>query len=74
MTMPNWLMMQSQQLLKDMDEVRLVAELIDQVEKVLKKYGTGLTDAEYINVPEWPDVVQAACIAFECIVDWAVTV
>lgn len=41
-------------------EVAPVSKLISRIDEIFEKYGTGLTDEEYIALPEWGSVVLAA--------------
>lgn len=45
---------------EEADAVRLLCEKIDEI---YQKYGGDLTDAEYIAVPEWNNVLEAAQVA-----------
>lgn len=47
-------------MLLDATEARLVTAVIDAIEAILQKYGTRLKDSEYITLPEWISVVEAA--------------
>lgn len=47
-------------LLKSAEEVDLISKLIEKIDFVLDKYGCDLTDREYLEKPEWDDVIQAA--------------
>ncbi len=47
-------------ILYDENEVKLIANLCMTIKEILNKYGTNLTDDEYINKPEWVDVLQIA--------------
>lgn len=51
--------------LKGLDEVDAIKELIDKLEIVFEKYGTNLSDEEYINKEEWEEVIGAARVAKE---------
>jgi hypothetical protein len=46
--------------LKDASEAESVTALVRTIDVVLNRYGTNLSDAEYIEVPEWRFVVVAA--------------
>lgn len=47
-------------ILKDASEAESVTALVRAIDVVLNRYGTNLSDAEYIEVPEWRFVVVAA--------------
>ncbi|MDT4820935.1 hypothetical protein FQZ97_540870 [compost metagenome] len=47
-------------ILKDASEAESVTALVRTIDVVLNRYGTNLSDAEYIEVPEWRFVVVAA--------------
>ncbi|TVQ84561.1 MAG: hypothetical protein EA357_02775 [Micavibrio sp.] len=47
-------------LLKDDHEANLIQGLCQIIENIFEKYGTGLSDAEYINCPEWTAVISSA--------------
>lgn len=44
----------------DEDEMHAVTAVIRAIDHILKTYGTELTDEQYINAPEWTQVVSAA--------------
>ncbi|CAM4247552.1 CdiI immunity protein domain-containing protein [Bordetella tumbae] len=46
--------------LKNDEEVVSISDLVKKIDFVFGKYGLELTDKEYIEKPEWDDVVQAA--------------
>ena len=46
--------------LKNDDEVDLISDFVKKIDFFLGKYGLELTDKEYIEKPEWDDIVQAA--------------
>lgn len=48
-------------------EVGAIKGLIDELENIFEKYGTDLSDEEYINKTEWERVIQAARVAKEII-------
>lgn len=47
-------------LLKNEHEANLVQNLCQKIEDIFDKYGTDLSDSEYINCPEWDEIVSAA--------------
>ena len=47
-------------ILKNEAEAEQVAAVVKQIDATFDKYGYGLTDAEYIALPEWKAVVAAA--------------
>jgi len=46
--------------LKDATEARLVFNLTQSIDAIFSKYGTDLKDREYIQLPEWKDVLREA--------------
>jgi hypothetical protein len=46
--------------LYDDNEVQAIRSIVSAIEVVFEKYGLELTDAEYIEKPEWMQVVKAA--------------
>jgi hypothetical protein len=46
--------------LYDSDEARAIDEVMNNVDRLLKKYGTHLSDNDYVGTPEWPAIVSAA--------------
>lgn len=46
--------------LRSGDEAAAMVPLARQLDAVFDRYGTDLGDEEYLNTPEWPDVVRAA--------------
>ncbi len=50
-------------ILKGEEEVNVIINLIDQLNHLFEKYGTQLTDKEYLETAEWKNVVQAAKVA-----------
>ncbi|MDR7149565.1 hypothetical protein J2W49_001514 [Hydrogenophaga palleronii] len=47
-------------ILNDAAEADCVTALVSSIEVVFERYGTKLSDAEYIDLPEWHSVVLAA--------------
>src|SRR5471030_2687760 len=47
-------------ILQDTSEALLIAALTTCIDGVFEKYGTELSDAQYIELPEWQTVVAAA--------------
>jgi len=47
-------------ILRDEAEAAQVAAVVRAIDTIFDKYGLDLTDAEYIALPEWKDVVAAA--------------
>ncbi len=41
-------------------EADLIEKLVGAIESIFQKYGTGLTDEQYIGLAEWGGVVDAA--------------
>jgi hypothetical protein len=52
-------------ILKNEKEAAAIADLTRKIDFVLEKYGTHLTDKEYIEKEEWEDVIQSAKVAKE---------
>jgi len=50
--------------LKNKEEADSIRLLCDELQIIFKKYGTKLSDEEYINLAEWKNVVRAAQAAF----------
>lgn len=42
------------------EEAAEISKLVEAIETVLQRYGTKLSDAEYIQLPEWTAVLKAA--------------
>lgn len=55
--------------LKNKDEAIKVKEVCDAIEAIFEKYGSSLSDKEYIELPEWKAVLSTAAVAFKCIHD-----
>jgi hypothetical protein len=49
--------------LNDEKEAAAIADLTRKIDLVLEKYGTHLSDKEYIEKEEWKDVIQSAKVA-----------
>lgn len=47
-------------ILKSASEAECIAALVKSIDVVFERYGTKLSDAEYIELPEWRSVVLAA--------------
>jgi hypothetical protein len=47
-------------ILEDEQEMQAVSKVIHAIDEVLNKLGTELTDEQYINSPEWQQVIEAA--------------
>lgn len=47
-------------ILKTASEAECIAALVKSIDVVFERYGTKLSDAEYIELPEWRSVVLAA--------------
>lgn len=56
-------------MLRDRAEADLVTAVIEAIDAVLVKHGSGLSDAEYIATPEWGTVIEAASAALAVIPD-----
>lgn len=46
--------------LRDENEANLVRDLCNKIDIIFDEYGTELSDNEYINLPEWKEVLRAA--------------
>ena len=55
-------------ILKDASEVEVISGLILKIDDIFNKYGTGLTDEQYMATPEWVDVICAAKRALDLFV------
>lgn len=53
--------------LKDECEAKLVFEVSQKLSDIFMKYGTELEDRDYIQLPEWVDVVRKAKFAYDAI-------
>jgi len=49
------------------EEAVKISKLIEKLELIFVQYGTELSDADYIQLPEWADVLDAAKDAVELI-------
>jgi ABC-type glycerol-3-phosphate transport system substrate-binding protein len=49
--------------LNSKEEAEVVEFLCKKLQKIFDIYGTDLSDQEYINCPEWKDVIDAARLA-----------
>lgn len=47
-------------ILRDETEVMKISKLVESIEVIFQKYGTSLSDAEYIKIPEWANVLATA--------------
>lgn len=47
-------------ILNDASEAECITALVRSIDDVFERYGTKLSDAEYIELPEWRSVVRAA--------------
>ncbi|MDR7150514.1 hypothetical protein J2W49_002472 [Hydrogenophaga palleronii] len=47
-------------ILIDAAEAECITALVRSIDVVFERYGTKLSDAEYIELPEWHSVIQAA--------------
>lgn len=47
-------------ILRDTGEVDRIETLVSAIEGIFQRYGTELSDAQYIGLPEWRSVVGAA--------------
>lgn len=47
-------------ILKDEEEAKAVQELCQAIDEIFDEYGTNLSDATYISLPEWNSVIEAA--------------
>lgn len=56
-------------MLVDATEARLVTDVINAMDAIFEKYGNRLKDSEYIALPEWVGVVEAAKAALSIMPD-----
>jgi hypothetical protein len=49
------------------EEVNSVVKVMTNIQSIFEKYGKRLSDAEYIELPEWKNVLSAAKSAVETI-------
>ena len=54
-------------ILYDEHEAFLIGRLTQSIDNVLNKYGTNLSDEEYISVPEWSSVIDCAKAALKAV-------
>ena len=54
-------------ILKNEAEAHAVEKLVSKLTVIAKKYGRGLSNLEYIEKPEWQDVLAAAKEAYELV-------
>lgn len=54
-------------ILKNLEEVHCIENLIAELGLIFGKYGLELTDGEYIEKPEWQGVLKAAIDAKNCL-------
>jgi hypothetical protein len=52
-------------ILDNENEVILIKELCQNIQRVFDKYGTQLSDKDYISCPEWDDVLESAKVAYK---------
>lgn len=45
---------------RDMNEATAVAAVSRAIDRLLRKYGTTLSDADYMRAPEWPTLMRQA--------------
>jgi hypothetical protein len=50
-------------ILRNLDEANRISAVVTALDSVLNKYGMALSDADYVRVPEWDAVVEAARLA-----------
>lgn len=53
--------------LSSREEAAAIDKLLDAIEAFFREYNAEMTDAEYIEKPEWQDVLAAAKEAYELI-------
>jgi|GEM_PF-538772 len=51
--------------LKNENEAEMVSDVIYELDNIFKIYGKNLTDKEYINLPEWKNVLSSARKAYQ---------
>jgi hypothetical protein len=54
-------------ILYDDEEAESISFLTQIIDRMLKKHGTKLSDADYMALPEWPMVIDAANAALKVI-------
>ncbi|SDP94998.1 hypothetical protein SAMN05216303_1184 [Rhodoferax sp. OV413] len=54
-------------ILKDASEADSIAAVVASIEDIFVKHGTKLSDAQYIELPEWKAVVANATAAAACL-------
>jgi hypothetical protein len=47
-------------ILRNDEEAAEISKLVETIERVFQRYGTKLSDAEYIQLPEWVTILTAA--------------
>lgn len=52
-------------ILKNEYEASLIRELCLRIQQIFDKYGTHMSDQEYIDCPEWGGVLDSARVAYE---------
>lgn len=52
---------------RDEDEAQAITALCKTLDDIFDKYGTELTDAEYIVLPEWDNVISQAKFALDTV-------
>jgi len=53
--------------LKDKEEAQSIKSLCDEIDRIFEKYSTELTDKEYIDCPEWNNVLNLAKTAYDAL-------
>lgn len=56
-------------ILKDAAEADSIAAVVASIEEIFVKHGTRLSDAQYIELPEWKAVVANAAAAAACLTE-----
>jgi len=51
--------------IKNENEAKVVSDVIYEIDTIFKIYGKNLTDKEYINLPEWKNVLSSARKAYQ---------
>ncbi|EXB46957.1 hypothetical protein J699_00535 [Acinetobacter sp. 1000160] len=54
-------------ILESEEEIRIIKELTEILDKILNKYGVHLLDTDYIYKPEWKNVINTAQEALDII-------
>lgn len=53
--------------LNDEKEAQLISDVVNALNQIFDRYGVGLSDEDYMKVPEWMDVLNASAKALEVV-------